>query len=38
MKAQRKIRNIDLPITLDISKDPGDVQINLNLKLTIKKK
>lgn len=37
MKAQGKIRNIDLPITLDISKGPGDVQINLNLKLTIKK-
>jgi signal recognition particle receptor subunit beta len=38
MKAQGKIRNIDLPITLDIAKDHGDVQINLNLKLTIKKK
>jgi len=38
MKAQGEIRNIDLPITLDISKGPGDVQINLNLKLTIKKK
>jgi signal recognition particle receptor subunit beta len=37
-KTQGKIRNIDLPITLDISKDSGDVQINLNLKLTIKKK
>lgn len=37
MKAQGKIRNIDLPITLEISKGPGDVQINLNLKLTIKK-
>ncbi|MEI6614012.1 MAG: ADP-ribosylation factor-like protein [Chrysiogenales bacterium] len=38
MKNQGKIRNIELPITLNISKDPGDVQINLNLKLTIKKK
>lgn len=37
MKVQGEIRNIDLPITLDISKGPGDVQINLNLKLTIKK-
>jgi signal recognition particle receptor subunit beta len=37
-KTQGKIRNIELPITLDISKDSGDVQINLNLKLTIKKK
>jgi signal recognition particle receptor subunit beta len=38
MKAQGKIRNIDLPITLDIAPGPGDIQINLNLKLTIKKK
>ena len=38
LKAYGKIRNIDLPITLDISKGPGDVQINLNLKLIIKKK
>jgi hypothetical protein len=38
LKARGKIRNIDLPITLDISKNPDDVQINLNLKLTIKKK
>ena len=38
MKAQGKIRNIDLPITLNISKGSGDVQINLNLKLSIKKK
>jgi mutual gliding-motility protein MglA len=38
VKAQGKIRNIDLPITLDIAPGPGDVQINLNLKLTIKKK
>jgi signal recognition particle receptor subunit beta len=37
MKAQGKIKNIDLPITLDISNDPGDVQITLNLRLTIKK-
>lgn len=37
IKVQGEIRNIDLPITLDISKGPGDVQINLNLKLTIKK-
>jgi signal recognition particle receptor subunit beta len=38
MKTQGKIRNIDLPITLDIAPGPGDIQINLNLKLTIKKK
>ena len=38
LKAQGKIRNIDLPITLDLSKDPDDVQINIHLKLTIKKK
>jgi signal recognition particle receptor subunit beta len=37
-KAQGEIRNIDLPITLDISKGPGEIQINLNLKLFIKKK
>jgi signal recognition particle receptor subunit beta len=38
IEAQGKIRNIDLPITLDISQGSSDVQINLNLKLTIKKK
>jgi signal recognition particle receptor subunit beta len=38
MKAQGKIKNIDVPITLDIAKGPGNIQINLNLKLTIKKK
>jgi signal recognition particle receptor subunit beta len=38
MKAQGKIRNIDLPITLDIAPGLGDVRINLNVKLTIKKK
>jgi hypothetical protein len=37
MKAQGKIKNIDVPITLDISNDPGDVQIILNLRLNIKK-
>jgi hypothetical protein len=37
-KTQKEIRDIDLPITLDISQDPGDVRINLNLKITIKKK
>ena len=38
VKKQGKIRNIDLPVTLDLSQDPGDVQINLNVRLTIKKK
>jgi signal recognition particle receptor subunit beta len=38
LNAREKIKNIDLPITLDISKDPDDVQINLNLRLTIIKK
>jgi mutual gliding-motility protein MglA len=38
IKAQGEIRNIDLPVTLDISQGPGNVQINLNLKITIKKK
>jgi len=38
LKAKGRIRNIDLPITLDITPGLGDVQINLNLKLTIKKK
>ncbi|MBN2399361.1 MAG: GTPase domain-containing protein [Candidatus Aminicenantes bacterium] len=35
---QGKIKSIDVPITLDISKDPGNIQISLNLRLTIKKK
>ena len=38
LQGQGKIRNIDVPITLDLSKDPGDVQVHLNLRLTIKKK
>jgi len=38
IKVQGKIREIDLPITLDISKDPDDVQIHLNLRLILKKK
>jgi hypothetical protein len=36
-KTQGKIKNIDLPITLDLSKDPDDIQVNLNLRLIIKK-
>jgi len=36
-RSQGKIKNIDLPITLDLSKDPDDVQVNLNLRLIIKK-
>jgi mutual gliding-motility protein MglA len=38
LNTQDKIRNIDVPITLDIPPGHGDIQINLNLKLTIKKK
>lgn len=38
MKKQGKIRTIDLPLTLDIADAPGDVQVHLNLRLTIKKK
>jgi len=37
-RARGKTRKIDVPITLEISKEPGDVQITLNLRLTIKKK
>jgi signal recognition particle receptor subunit beta len=37
-KTQGKIKNIDVPITLDVSSDPSDVQITLNLRFTIKKK
>jgi hypothetical protein len=38
IKAQGEIKNIDLPVTLDIPQGPGNIQINLNLKITIKKK
>jgi hypothetical protein len=37
-QARVKTRKIDVPITLEIPKEPGDVQIILNLRLTIKKK
>jgi hypothetical protein len=37
-QSRMKTRNIDVPITLEIPKVPGDVRINLNLLLTIKKK
>jgi mutual gliding-motility protein MglA len=37
-KGRERTKNIDVPITLDVSDDPGDVQITLNLRLTIKKK
>ena len=35
-EVRRTIRNIDLPITLEIPKDPDDVQVNLNLRLILK--
>ncbi len=38
LNAQGKIKSIDVPIALDISKDPDNVQISINLRLTIKKK
>jgi len=37
-KAKDKIRHIELPLTLDVAKGPGDVQVDIHLKLTIKKK
>jgi hypothetical protein len=37
-KAKASLHHIDLPVTLDIGKGPGDVQVNIHLKLTIKKK
>jgi signal recognition particle receptor subunit beta len=37
-KARAKSRKIDVPVTLEIPDGPGDVQVTLNLRLTIKKK
>jgi mutual gliding-motility protein MglA len=37
-KAKGNVRRIDLPVTLDVGKGAGDVQVNIHLKLTIKKK
>jgi signal recognition particle receptor subunit beta len=37
-KAASTVRHIDLPVTLTVGKDAGDVRVNIHLKLTIKKK
>jgi hypothetical protein len=37
-QARARSRKIDVPVTLEIPDGPDDVQITLNLRLTIKKK